>query len=153
MANLYPVAGSKIFIGKVLNPGIDDLAVGDFTPAGDPSWIEIDGWQTMGAFGDMRVLIETDLINRDRTVGQKGTANAGNMQNNFAVISDDPGQLAFTAATNTKDNYEFMIKLSSGKNVAFAGLAMSNQAQGGEANTIQIAAMELKINSNIVELV
>lgn len=150
MANLYPVADSKIYIGTKLEPKINDMVADDFDAI--TSWTEIDGWETCGQIGDAAALITTQLINRGRDIKQKGTKNAGSMQNNFAIVADDPGQLAFIAASQTKDNYAFKIEWAGGTTVAFVGLAMSNQAQGGQANTMQLTAMNIEINSNIVEL-
>jgi hypothetical protein len=111
MSNLYPVAGSHIFIGGVLNPGLVDLTAADFS---SQTWTEIDGWSTMGSFGDTAALISTDLINRGRTTKQKGTTNAGQMQNVFALIPGDPGQAALITASAgaVKDNYAFKIEFS-----------------------------------------
>lgn len=105
---LYPVAGQKLFIGGVLSAGLEDLVLADFN---GQSWLEIDGWSQHGAIGDTAALITTSLINRGRDVKQKGTANAGSMQNVFAVIDDDPGQIALIAAAqpNNKQNYAFKI--------------------------------------------
>lgn len=105
---LYPVAGQKLFIGGVLSAGLEDLVLADFNGR---SWLEIDGWSQHGAIGDTAALITTSLINRGRDVKQKGTANAGSMQNVFAVIDDDPGQIALIAAAqpNNKQNYAFRI--------------------------------------------
>lgn len=108
MSNLYPVAGCRIHIGGVLNPGLEDFEIADFD---GQTWTEIDGWSTMGSFGDTATLITTPLINRGRDVKQKGTTNAGSMQNVFASIQDDPGQIALIAAGAgaVKDNYAFRI--------------------------------------------
>jgi hypothetical protein len=105
---LYPVAGQKLFIGGVISVGLADLVVADFS---GQSWVEVDGWSQHGAIGDTAALISTSLINRGRDVKQKGTANAGSMANVFAVIDDDPGQIALIAAAApaNKNNYAFRI--------------------------------------------
>lgn len=107
MSDLYPVAGAKIYLASTAMsvPNID-LVLADFAGL---SWFEIDGWQNMGAIGDSANLISTDLINRGRTVKQKGTKNAGSMQNNFAVLPDDPGQIALIAAANGNSNWPHKI--------------------------------------------
>lgn len=108
---LYPVAGCRIYIGGVIDVGNADLTVDDF--AGE-SWTEIDGYSQMGAVGDTAALITTPLINRSRDVKQKGSSNAGSMANVFAVIDDDPGQIAFIAAAqpNNRNNYAFKLQLN-----------------------------------------
>lgn len=111
MSNLYPVANSKIYIGGVLNPGLVDFTAADFS---SQTWTEIDGWSTMGSFGDTVALISTDLINRGRATKQKGTTNSGQMQNVFAVIPGDPGQAALIAASAgaVKDNFAFKLEFA-----------------------------------------
>jgi hypothetical protein len=147
---LYPGAGSRLFIGGVLADKSTDFVAADFTAA-EP-WVEIDGWSTMGSSGDTAALITTPLINRGRDVKQKGTKNAGSMQNTFAIIETDPGQIALIAAADTNDNYAFRIELSSGGERLFIGLVMSTQESGGEANTIANLAATIEINSNVVKV-
>lgn len=107
MSTLHPISGEKIYIGGVLSDKSTDFVAADFSAQ---TWTLIDGWQTAGKLGDNFNLIKTDLINRGRTVKQKGTADAGSMQNNFAVIPSDPGQVALIAAANDKTNsYAFRI--------------------------------------------
>lgn len=146
---LYPVAGSKIFIGGVLSDKATDFVAADFT---SQTWEEIDGWSTMGAAGDTAALITSSLINRGRDIKQKGTFNAGQMQNVFAIVDDDAGQLALLAAAQTRDNYAFKIELENGAQRLFVALVMSAEEAGGEANTIQNLNSTLEINSNIVKV-
>lgn len=158
--NVYPVAGMKIYIGGAIETKADDFVVGDFNAQ---SWIEIDGWETMGAIGDNANLITTALINRGRDVKMKGTANAGSMQCNFAVQQNDAGQIALIAAgaASNKANYAFKIegndKPASGASPKaseryFVGLVMGTPEQGGGANTAQLMQATIEINSNIVRV-
>lgn len=157
MADLYPVAGKRIFIGGVVATKKTDFVAADF--AGQ-SWIEIDGWETMGAIGDAVALITTPLINRGRDVKLKGTANAPSMQNNFAVLSDDPGQIALIAAGqgSNKNNYAFKIEGNDAPPAGtpsqrlFIGLVMGTPEQGGGANTADLLQGTIEINSNIVKV-
>jgi len=105
---LYPVAGSRIYIGPAVTsvPDDEDLDVTDFASV---LWSEIDGWQTMGAIGDSKALITESAINRGRDIKAGGTKNAGSMQNQFLILPDDDGQLALIAAENTSFNYPFRI--------------------------------------------
>lgn len=111
MADLFPVAGCRLFIGGVISIGIADLVDADFAAQ---SWTEIDGWSTMGPLGDNTALITTALINRSRDVKQKGTANAGQMANVFAAIDDDAGQIALIAAAqpSNRSNYAYRMMLN-----------------------------------------
>ncbi|TKT79971.1 hypothetical protein [Aquamicrobium sp. LC103] len=146
---LFPVAGSKLFIGGVLADKSTDFVEADFD---GQTFVEIDGWSTMGAAGDTAALITTSLINRGRDIKQKGTWNAGQMQNTFAIIETDPGQIALIAASKTRDNYAFKVELSSGGERYFIGLVMSAEEAGGDANTISNLNATIEINSNIVKV-
>jgi hypothetical protein len=158
--DLYPVAGSKIYIGTAMATQADDFEESDFAAV---SWTEIDGWSQMGAYGDAAQVITTSLINRGRDVKQKGTRNAGSMQNVFAEIADDAGQAALIAAEKTSSNYAFKIE---GDDAAtspasptpqpskayFVGLVTSAQRAGGAANTVKNLNATIEINSNIVDV-
>lgn len=144
---LHPVAGSRIYIGPQIADQDDDFEESDFTGL---TFVEIDGWSQMGTLGDSAAMISTDLINRGRTIKQKGTFNAGQMQNVFAIILDDPGQLALIAAAKVRDNYAFKLAMEDGSTRYFIALVMSAEEAGGGANTIQNLNASLEINSNIV---
>ena len=157
--DLYPVAGAKLFIGgAAMATQADDFEASDFSAV---IWTEIDGWETMGAIGDSAQVITTSLINRGRDVKQKGTRNAGSMQNVFAVLANDAGQTALIAAEKTRNNYPFKIEFDDAASGPasptpqpskryFIALVTSAQEAGGEANTVQKLNATLEINSNIV---
>lgn len=158
MADLYPVAGSKIYIGGAKASQPTDFVAADFSAV---SWTEIDGWTQMGAVGDASQVITTALINRGRDVKQKGTKNAGSMQNVFAVIGDDAGQIALLAAEGTSSNYAFKIEFDDAATSPasptpkpttkyFVGLVTSAQEAGGAANTVRNLNATVEINSNVV---
>jgi hypothetical protein len=105
---LYPVAGSKVYMGPAVNIVPDDADV-DATDFASVTWTEVKGWQTMGAIGDAATLISEDVISSARTLKAKGTRNAGSMQNNFIVLPTDPGQIALIAAEATDYNYPFRL--------------------------------------------
>jgi hypothetical protein len=153
---LYPVAGCKIYIGGVLADKSTDFVSGDFT---SQVWTEIDGWTQMGDIGDAAQGITTPVINRGRDVKQKGTSNAGSMQNVFATIATDAGQLALIAAAapTNKSNYAYRIDMNDAAAGApskryFIALAMMAQESGGAANTIRNLNVTLEVNSNIVRV-
>lgn len=156
MADLYPVAGWRIYIGGTKASQTADFVEADFS---GESWTEIDGWSQMGSFGDAAQTITTALINRGRDSKQKGTANAGSMENVFAWVPGDAGQAALVAAAapSVKNNYAFKITASDTGGATpttyyFIALAMSSQRAGGDANTILNINATLEINSNIVEV-
>ncbi|MEM7675132.1 MAG: hypothetical protein AAF449_03915, partial [Myxococcota bacterium] len=110
MSDLHPVAGCKFYIGDaaISLPSIDATAA-TFTSV---TWVEVKGWTSMGEVGDTAQVITTSLIGRGRDVKQKGTFNAGSMANTFAVIDEDPGQLALIAGRNADDNYPFRVVMN-----------------------------------------
>ncbi len=127
MSDLFPVAGAHLYIGAARANPSSDVAASDFA---SESWVDIDGWETCGAFGDARALISTQLINRGRDVKQKGTANAGQMQNVFAINSTDAGQTALIAAANGTSNYAFKIQWNDPPSVSTATVTMTIAAPG-----------------------
>lgn len=158
MATLYPVAGCKFSIGPAEELPDEDVTAADFTST---VWTEVKNWTQMGGFGDAAALITTQLIDKGRDVKQKGTRNAGSMQNVFAVAALDAGQIAVIAAEKTQQNYPFKIELNdkpavgaSPKNSMryFMGLVTSANEAGGEANTVQAFNVTVEINTNIVRV-
>lgn len=161
MSDLFPVAGCHIYIGEATPTQLTDFVEADFITSPD-QFVEIDGWSQMGASGDAAALITTQLINRNRDIKQKGTSNAGSMQNVFAVIDDDPGQIALIAAAEgaNKANYAFKIVYNDASGASgsepsvryFVGLVMGAQEAGGQANTIRNLNATVEINSNVVKV-
>lgn len=147
-SELFAVSDSKIFIGGALSTKKADFIAGDFT---SQTWVEIDGWETCGAIGDAAETITTTLINRGRAIKQKGTNNAGSMENTFAVIDGNAGQTALFAAQASDDNYAFKIEWSTGEVWSFIGLVMTKARAGGDANAVHMINATIEINSNIVE--
>ena len=154
MADLYPVAGAKIYIGAAsMAVPTDDVTEASFAAV---AWTRIADWQTMGAIGDSGALISTDIIDRGRTVKQKGTYNAGSMQNQFAVNADDAGQIALIAAAQSRNNFPFKIEFDDAPEGGtptikyFLGLVMGAQEQGGGANTVRLLSATVEVNSNVV---
>lgn len=152
--DLHPVAGCKYYIGGPLATKKNDFIASDFT---SQTWVEVDGYESMGTGGDSSALITTPLINRGRDVKQKGTFNAPSRQDNFAIISDDPGQIAMIAASKTRNNYAFRIVLNDAtedlptpSERLFVGLVMNAQETGGGANTPRMLNTTVEVNSNYV---
>ncbi|MDW9902087.1 hypothetical protein GOA77_09450 [Sinorhizobium meliloti] len=108
MAQLYPVAGAKIYIGPAVNNVPDDADINEALFS-SVAFTEIKGWQTMGAIGDAAALITEAVISSGRDLKAKGTRNAGSMQNNFIILPDDVGQIALIEAEATPYNYPFKL--------------------------------------------
>lgn len=147
MADIYAVAGSKIYIGGQKDSEITDFNAASFS---GQTWVEIDGWETAGSIGDSSEVIKTSLINRNRVVKQKGPNDAGSAECSFAIVDGDAGQAALLAAQATKETYAFKIEWSSGDVEYFVAMVMSRTRSGGKANTVQMLNVTLEIDSNIV---
>ena len=152
----YPVAVCRIFIGGVLEDKATDFVAADFT---SQTWTEITKWTQMGNFGDTSNPVSLQVIGEGRDKDQKGTANAGDMQNVFAAVDSAPGQIAVRAASKLKGNYAFQIIMNDAPTAGsapkpgqrlFVALVMSAQDGGGGANTVRSLNASLNINSNIV---
>lgn len=107
MSGLYPIAGSKIFIGSSPVSGKGTVTAGDFAGV---SWVEIDGWANAGSLGDTQNVGEQDLINQRRTRKFKTTLNGGTMESQFVPIANDSGQLKFKEAIEDCRPYPFKIE-------------------------------------------
>jgi hypothetical protein len=156
---LLPVAGMKLYIGSTLSDSATDFVEADFTGvnASPDSWVLVDGWEQMGPVGDAAADIATTLINRGRTVHQKGTADAPAMSNVFAIVPGDPGQTALIAAgqPSIKNNYTFRIvgnETGSPSKLYFIGLVMGTPEQGGTANVVRKLTANIQVNSNVVHV-
>ena len=103
---LYPIAGSKIFIGgPVTSKGA--VTAADFQGA---TWTEIGGWANAGSIGDTQNVAEQDLINERRTRKIKTTLNGGTMESQFVPMATDPGQIKFKQAIDECRPYQFKIE-------------------------------------------
>lgn len=153
---LYPVAGCHIYMGGILSDKSTDFVAADFA---SQVWTEIDGWTSSGPMGDSGQLITTPIINRGRDTKQKGTANAGSMQNEFTQIVTDPGQILLIAASapTDKSNRAIRVDLNDAAGGApskryFIALVMDAVESGGGANTIRMLKSTFEINSNVVRV-
>lgn len=153
MSDLFPVAGSHIYIGPAMTVPTSDVTSSTFTSV---TWTEIDGWSTMGTIGDKAAMITTSLINRNRDVSQKGTRQAPSMANKFAVNTTDPGQLALIAGEASNLNYPFKIVFNDAPAGGtptikyFIGLVTDASEDGGAANTVRLMNGAIQVNTNTV---
>jgi hypothetical protein len=106
MADMFAVAGAKIYMGAAMAAPSADLALTDYSAV---TWTEIKKWMQCGSFGDTAALITSQIISESRDVKQKGTKNAGAMQNNFGINTADAGQIALIAAAQSDNNYPFKV--------------------------------------------
>lgn len=156
MADLYAVAGAKFYIGNAaMAVPTADVVLADFASV---TWVRVSDWQNMGPVGDAAAEIATDIIDRGRTTVQKGTFRSPSQTQQFAVNSDDAGQIAMKAARASKLNYPFKIVFDDAPEGGtpsenyWIGLVMSAQEQGGGANTVRLLSCNVAPNTNIVEV-
>lgn len=106
MAGLYPIAGSKLYIGgRVTAKGT--VTAADFAGA---AWTEVGGWANAGTIGDTQEVGEQALINERRVRKFKTTLNGGTMENQFVPMALDPGQILFKQAIEDCQPYQFKIE-------------------------------------------
>lgn len=103
---LYPIAGSKLYIGNVTSAK-GEVELVDFT---GEVWTEIGGLATLGEIGDSQEIGEQPLINERRIRKYKTTLNAGNMENQFVPMVLDPGQIKYKAAIQECRPYKFKVE-------------------------------------------
>lgn len=106
MAQLYPVAGSKLFIGSAV-AGKGTVTAADFT---GETWTEVGGWASAGSIGDTQEVGEQSLINENRMRKFKTMLNGGTMENTFVPMALDPGQIKFKEAISDCKPYRFKIE-------------------------------------------
>lgn len=155
MGDIVDVAGARIFIGQTHATKTADFVAGDLS--GD-TFTEIDGWDTMGEYGDTAAKVTAQLINRNRDIKLKGTRDAGTMSNTFAFVHGDGGQAALRAAEKAKSNYAFKVvyddaitpSTGTGTTQYFIGLVMTVKDNGGGANVVRTLSADIEINSNVI---
>ena len=156
MASLKSVAGATIEIGTALEATAADVTASTFSAI---SWTNIDGWETAGDFGDTATVISTALINRGRVAKQLGTRDSGEMENQFALLTDDAGMDAVLVAAATNASYAFRIRWDDdpddGANSApttayFIAYVSSVRVVNGDANSVSMRSVTLAIDSNVV---
>lgn len=106
---LVSTAGCKFYIGGNLAATLADFTEASFA---SQTWVEVDGWMTKGDLGDSAEEITTPLINRGRVIKQKGTFDAGTMENVFAWTPGDAGQQALIAASKDRLDRAFKVEYS-----------------------------------------
>jgi hypothetical protein len=109
---LQAVAGSKIFIGTRVAPK-SEVTLSDFT-AQESHWTEIAGWTQSGSLGETQELVSQNFIDSGRTRQIKGTRVGASMENTFAPLPNDPGQIRFKEALDDCAPYAFKIEWGAG---------------------------------------
>lgn len=124
---LVSTAGCKFYIGGNLAATLADFTEASFA---SQTWVEVDGWMTKGDLGDSAEEITTPLINRGRVIKQKGTFDAGTMENVFAWTPGDAGQQALIAASKDRLDRAFKVEYSDTPAVKSATVTITIAAPG-----------------------
>lgn len=103
---VYPISGSKFYIGNRVNTK-SVVTAADFANA---VWVEVDGWTNAGGLGDTQGIGTQEMINRKRVQKFKTTLDGGTMENQFVPMGADPGQIAFKAAIDDCSSYQFKVE-------------------------------------------
>jgi hypothetical protein len=162
MAQSFPVAGRKIYIGGLFTAPTDGslLVADDFSALTAETWTPIGKWQSTGTLGGDQATITTSYLNEDYDDVQMGTKNPGTMQNTFGIVPADPGQIALYAAAGDRRLRQFLIEFPDAPTGAgahgtirlFAAYVKQPVEQGGEANTMGMVACELVKFRNVVRV-
>jgi hypothetical protein len=150
---LYPVAGTRLFIGGALDVQSDDFVLADFD---GQTWTEIKNLDSIGTFGDTSQGITRSIVGESRDKTLKGTRNAGTFEVVANLDLTDAGQLALIAAEKTDDNYAVKIVANDApaggtpSERYFIGLVLSAAEGRGGANDVVVLNGSIAINSNIV---
>lgn len=111
MANLVPISGSVLSIGRRVASPSPPIDAADFVGA---TWTPIGGLATLGDLGITQNWVTQSFIDSgfDQTV--KGTRAGQEMANVFAYDPNDPGQIKLRAAIEECTNYEFRLEAGAG---------------------------------------
>ncbi len=152
---LYTTAGSKLYIGGVLDEQSADFVAGDFS---GETWVEVTSVENLGTFGDTSQSISISIIGEARDKMFKGTRNAGNMEVVAGIDYADAGQIAVIAAEKTPYNYAFKVEFNDAPSggtpssrLFIAKVMSASEALDG-ANNVMKMNSTLAINSNIVRV-
>ncbi len=150
---IYATAGSKLFIGGVLEAKSTDFVEADFT---SQTWVEIGGLEGLGTLGDSSESANVDIIGEARRKKLKTVRDAGTMQVVAALDGEDDGQVAAIAAEKTNHSYAFKVQLNDAPAAGtpserkFVALVMSSAEQYDSATSAMKLNITLAVNSNIV---
>lgn len=153
---IVATAGTKLFIGTVLDPKADDFVAADFTAQ---TFVRVNNLEGLGTLGDTSTEITFDDIGKGRTQKLKGTRNAGNQELVIGIDYADAGQIAILAAEKAIHDYAFKLEFNDApaggtpSQRLFIAKVMSAAEALDTANNVMKLNVTLGINSNIVHVV
>lgn len=106
MAQVYPVAGSKFYIGGPVSQK-STVTAADFS---GQTWVEVKGWANAGTLGDTQNVGTQSLIDDAREQQFKTTRSGGTFENTWVPIANDPGQISMKAAADKCGHYAWKVE-------------------------------------------
>lgn len=153
---IYSVAGTKLYIGSVLDAKSSDFIASEFS---GQSWVPISWIENLGQVGDESSEITFSAIENPRTQKLKGVRNAGNMSLVVGVDYTDDGQSLLIVAERSPHNYAFKLLFNdkpsggaSGSVRFFIAQVMSVREQLDTVNNVTKMNATLGVNSNIIHV-
>lgn len=153
---IFSVAGTRLFIGSVLDAKPTDFVASDFN---SQSWVALTWMENLGQVGDEASEIAFSVIENPRTQKLKGVRNAGTMSVVMGVDYTDEGQTLVLAAERSPHNFAFKLLFNdmpsggtSGSIRYFIAQVMSAREQFDTVNNVIKIAASLGVNSNIVHI-
>lgn len=152
---IYATAGSKLFIGGVIDDLEDELAEADFN---GQTWVEIKPMEGLGSLGDAAEPITFDAIGLGRRQKIKGVRDAGTMELVAGIDYANPGQAALLAAEKEDENYAFRLVFDDApangtpSERLFAAIVGSASEAFDTATAVMKLNASLWVNSNVVRI-
>lgn len=128
------------------------------------SYTEVGEIEDLGEFGDQYNAVTFTSLTDGRVRKFKGTADAGTLSLTIGMDTGDTGQDALTTALadTDSDDYNFKVVFTDGDTdvspvvvattVYFSGKVMSRRYQTGGADSIVRVAVDIGINTGIIEV-
>ncbi len=154
MSDIITASGSRFFIsGSAITSDVDTLAEFEATSV----WTELGLIESIGVFGDKASDVTFAALSDGRMRHAKGVRDAGTIALVVAHDPADAGQIAFSAASDTNNNYGFKVIVPDGPTPAysdtilyFRGLVNSQEYDIGANDHVVRRNFAIGINSAIV---
>lgn len=101
----------------------------------------------LGEFGREFALVTHNPIDNRGTVKKKGSFNEGQLALQLGFDSDDAGQLLLIAASNSDNDYSFLVTFQNGDKAYFQAQVMNFKIGAGSVDQITGATANLEITT------
>lgn len=150
---IFATAGTKLFIGGVLDGQSADLTEASFN---GQTWVEVKNPESLGSVGDEAEQISFDDLSSKRRKKLKGVRDAGIMEVIAGIDYSDPGQIAALAAEKANGDYAFKVVFDDAPAGGTPSERLFSAAVGSArealetANNVMKLQLALWVNSNVV---